>query len=350
MPGLEKEIKEYLLERGAIRVGFANLETLSGGPPSSDLKYALPEARSAISFALPLDREKIRACLGKRSQFAFEQNNIEVNIKSSRLAKELAKWLDSRGHPSKRIISNNFYRKEVEGWQLCLPPDISHRYMAARSGVGSFGWSGNIGIKGYGSAIILGTTVTSADLEPTEPVPAEESFCDKCKLCASSCASGFFEKKKETSVTLGGRTFTFAARNNIMLCQLVCGGFSGLSKNAKWSTWSPGRYKIPDGNDGSELFQTLTRAIGNYAKWPRRSDGDGGYKSEVVEGLNIRLTCGNCQIVCFGSKEETRENYRLLTTSGCVVQRENGEIVALPPDEAQREFDKMNPAHRELYR
>ncbi|MCJ7652828.1 MAG: epoxyqueuosine reductase, partial [Actinobacteria bacterium] len=137
---LNEEIEEYLLERGALKVGFATLETLSGGPPSADLEYIHPGGRSAVSFALPLDHEKIRDFLGKGSHFAHEQDNFEVNIRSSRLAKELVLWLQEKGFESKRVISNNIYRTEVEGWQLSMPPDLSHRYAAARSGVGSFGW------------------------------------------------------------------------------------------------------------------------------------------------------------------------------------------------------------------
>jgi len=34
---LEQEIEQFLKERGVLKVGFANLETLSGGPPSADL-------------------------------------------------------------------------------------------------------------------------------------------------------------------------------------------------------------------------------------------------------------------------------------------------------------------------
>jgi len=349
MSGLERQIGEFLMERGALKVGFCTLETLAGGPSSADLTYALQSARSAVSFALPLDRDKIRACLGKKSQFAFEQDNIEVNLKSGRISKELALWFGSMGHPSKRIYANNFYRKDVEGWQVKMHPDISHRYLAVRSGVGSFGWSGNVGMKDYGTAIILGSVVTSADLEPTEPVPPEESFCDDCKLCLSACASGMVEKKKEMFVTLGGKTFTHGARKNYTLCHIVCGGFSGLSRRGKWSTWSPGRYNIPDDADETKLSALLMRGIANYGRWPKRSDGDGGYPNTALDGLNIRLTCGNCQIICWGNKEDTKENYRLLSTSGCVIQRENGEILALPPEEAAREFDKMSGAHKDLY-
>ena len=61
---LNEIIKEFLLEKGAIKVGFANKETLAGGPPSIDLDYRLEGAKSAISFALPMNRDHIRLFLG----------------------------------------------------------------------------------------------------------------------------------------------------------------------------------------------------------------------------------------------------------------------------------------------
>ena len=203
-----------------------------------------------------------------------------MNIRSSRLAKELALWLEEKGYPSKRVVANLNYRQEEEGWQLLMHPELSHRYVAVRSGVGSFGWSGNVGMKGYGTAILLGTTVTEAELEPTEPIPAEESFCDDCKLCVSACASGLIERKRETPVTLGGVDFTYSAKRNYMFCQFVCGGFTGLHPSGKWSTWSPGRYGIPE--EENELFATLGRAIANYQRWPERTDDAGGYVNPAL--------------------------------------------------------------------
>ncbi len=349
MVTLEQKIKDFLHDRGAIKVGFATLETLAGGPASADLTYVLPEAKSAVSFALPLDLEKIRATLAKKSHNAFEKNNIEVNVEATKISVELAGRLKEMGHEARGTMANNFYRKDVDGWQRKLPPDISHRYVAVRSGVGSFGWSGNVGIKGYGSSIILDTVVTSAELEATGPVPEEDSYCDKCKLCVTSCPSGFFEKEKETSVTLGGKTFVHSARNSYALCFLVCGGFTGVSRDGKWSTWSPGRMEVPENAAEEKLFARLEKSIDNYKKWPKRSDGDGGYVNMSLEGVNIRLTCGCCQIVCSADKKARNENYKLLRNSGCVIQRENGEIVALPYEEAAKEFEKMDPAHKNLY-
>lgn len=66
---------------------------------------------------------EIRATLAKQSHNSFEKNNIEVNIKATHLSVELARWLGERGHEARGTAANNFYRKEVSGWQKTLPPD-----------------------------------------------------------------------------------------------------------------------------------------------------------------------------------------------------------------------------------
>jgi epoxyqueuosine reductase len=343
---LEKLIEEFLLSKGALKVRFANRESLAGGPPSTDLTYQLEGARSAVSFALPLDRAKIRPYLSKEDRRGYDEEQIAKSVLSSKISKECAHLISQEGHAAARVHGNNKYRTEIDGWQLKMNPDISHRYVAVASGLGSFGWSGNVGMKGHGAAIILGTVVTTADLAPTDPLSEAESFCDKCKLCAASCVGNMFSKDEETSVTLGGRTFKFAKRIDCTRCMFVCGGFTGLHSSGKWSTWSPGRYAIPE--KAEDTLNTMFRAIANYNQWPQ-TQTPGDYANQALSGVNIRLTCGNCCYLCWGDKEQTRENYRLLTSSGCVIQRESGEKVVLPPDQARAEFEALPPAHRRLY-
>jgi hypothetical protein len=76
-----------------------------------------------------------------------------------------------------------------------------------------------------------------------------------------------FSAKEETSVTLGGETFSFSARNAYVRCFFVCGGFTGLHPSHKWSTWSPGRYRIPESDD--ELWKEFFRATRNYQAFRR---------------------------------------------------------------------------------
>ncbi len=90
-----------------------------------------------------------------------------MSIQSSKLSQQCAQLLEKEGYASARVHGNNKFRTDVPNWQARMHPDISHRYVAVASGLGSFGWSGNVGIEGYGTAIILGTVVTTADLALT---------------------------------------------------------------------------------------------------------------------------------------------------------------------------------------
>ena len=365
---MNQEVEKFLLERGALKVGFATAETLAGGPPSIDLSYPLPEAQSAICFALPLDREVTRAYLKKELPNGcsdHERDNIGTNIKAYKLAISAANFLKKKGFKSVAIFPNFKYREEIPGWELKMYPELALRLIAMRSGAGSVGWSGNIGLKGYGAAIILGGLVTSSKLEPTDPIPSEDSFCNKCKLCTKVCALRMFDHDEEDSITLGGYTFTFAKRINLARCQIVCGGLSGLDKTGEWSTWSPGRYPYPETD--KEVMRTLNLAVNNFLKWPdieihkkfdtsefendkEISEALGEIKNKMLMMIeDVKLTCGNCQLICWGDPKETKENYNILTNSGCIIQKEDGKIVILPPEKAVEVFNAMDRKHKRLY-
>jgi len=360
---LQKEIKEYLLEQGAVKVGFTTLETLEGGPPGSDITYVLPEAQSAISYALPLNRDLIRPYLKKEpnSRCELEKDRFDLNMKGWDISKKVAELLKKKGFKAFPVMQNFKYRKELEDWKYELPPDISLRYLAVRGGVGLFGWSGNLGLKGYGPNLVLGAIVTSAKLEPTDPLPESESFCNKCKVCVKVCAFRMFDEEEEVTIKIGGQEYTHAKRIDKGRCHMVCGGYSGLDITGKWSTWSAGRYEQP--KTKHEAIVSLIRAQKNWFKLPKREDVKFYDYKDIEELQNVpfighktvklgeylSFTCGHCQIVCWGDPKETNENYRLLRNSGCVVQKEDGTIVVLPPEEAKKAFDELNPEHKKLY-
>ena len=60
------------------------------------------------------------------------------------MAYHLASYLEEKGHPSQGTAANAVYRKDQPGGILDFKPDISHRYVAVRSGIGWFGLSGNV--------------------------------------------------------------------------------------------------------------------------------------------------------------------------------------------------------------
>ena len=344
-----KELTEFAIDflttQGATVVGFSTKETLAGGPPSTDLEYVLPGAKSAVTFAVPFDQEKIERYLSKEDHAGHQADNFQTNIFVSGLAVSLAEYWKQRGIPSFGVLSNGVYRQDTPGGMMDFMPDVSHRYLAVRSGVGWFGLSGNVITKDHGAAIVLGTVVTTAELEPSEPLPPEETYCEQCKLCQASCLAGLMDRKELTSVSMGGVEFSYSKRRTYHRCDLVCGGFTGLAKNGKWSTWSPGRFEIPDADE--EFMPALIEAL--MASAPRPNIAGGFHHPAMPATRKINMTCGNCQLICHPDADERKRRYKLLTKSGVVVQNADGSLEAVAPDIAAKHVSELTAEQRACY-
>lgn len=343
--GMTRFASDFLQLQGATIVGVATRETLAGGPPSTDLEYVLPGGKSAVCFAVPFDQEKIERYLAKRDHAGHQSDNFHTNIYATGLAVALAAYWNQHGIPSYGVCSNAVYRRDTPRGMADFLPDISHRYLAVRSGVGWLGLSGNLITKQHGAAVVLGSVVTTAELEPTEPLPPEESYCDECQLCRASCTSGLMAKQERTTVTLGGMEFSYSKRRSYHRCDLVCGGFTGLARNGKWSTWSPGRFPIPERDE--EFLPALIEAVGASAPRPRI---EGGFHHPAMPRERvINMTCGNCQLVCHPDRDERKRRYKLLTRSGVVVQSPDGSLEAVSPEIAEKRLGEMPEAQRAWY-
>jgi epoxyqueuosine reductase QueG len=224
-------------------------------------------------------------------------------------------------------------------------PDISHRYLAVRSGVGWFGLSGNVITKQNGASVTLGSVVTTALLEPTEPLSEDDKYCDQCKLCMAACTSGLMDQEEKTTVSIGAAEFSYSKRRSYERCDLVCGGFTGLAKNRKWSTWAPGRFEVPEDDD--EVQPALLRAL--LATAPR-PEIPGGFYAPAMPGLRVlNVTCANCQLLCHPERNERKRRYKLLTKGGVVVQNPDGSLEALTPEQAEERLAAMSPEQRAMY-
>jgi len=144
---------------------------------------------------------------------------------------------------------------------------------------------------------------------------------------------------------MGGEEFSYSKRKSYHRCDLVCGGFTGLSKNRKWSTWSPGRFEIPESD---EAFKpVLIDAI--KASGPRPEIEGGFFHVAMGSERKLNLTCGNCQLLCHPDRAERKRRYALLTKSGVVVQHEDGSLEAVSPKAARKHLSEMSPEQRAMY-
>jgi len=344
MEKITRRVKDLARCYGATAVGTTTIGKLAGGPPSTDLTYVLEKAASAVSYAVPLDQNHIEDWFGKKTHKAHLQNNIQANVMASGISMEIANYLDQKGYPSVPLTSNTAYRTDTKNGRYDEIPPISHRYLAVSSGVGFFGLSGNVLTKTHGAAIILGSVVTEAPLIPTDPIPEDDNYCDSCRLCKAACASGFIDGEEQVSVTMGGKEFSYSKKNHHSRCDYVCGGFTGLHKTGKWSTWSPGRFPIPDKDE--DFFPALLNTVGPYLKRPKPEHA---FFNALMPGDRVELTCGNCQLICHPDKDVRKRRYKLLLESGVIVQNPDGTLEAVSPEEGKKRLKEMDPETRALY-
>jgi len=342
---LSRIVQEFVIIEGACASGIATVETLAGGPPSTDLTYVLPGAQSAVSFAVAIDEGPIVPYLMKQDRLALEGAFIRANVLASGIALHLAQYLRQRGFPSVPVAANNVFRPSAGSEYIAdsYYPDISHRYVAVRSGVGHLGLSGNLLTVKEGAAVILGTTVTAAPLVATDPLPPGENYCDHCGLCMASCVARFMSRREETSLSLGGHTVSYSKRRHYGRCDLVCSGYTGLHQSGKWSTWSPGRCAVPDADDDlAAAHEGMQEA---HRQWPAAAGGRYFFFTDD----KLRVSCANCQLVCCPDRKEREARYAMLTRSGVVIQHDDGSLTALSPEEARRVLRSMPASRRALY-
>jgi epoxyqueuosine reductase len=83
--------------------------------------------------------------------------------------------------------------REIGGAYRVLVDANQHvdREAAARSGVGFYGKNTLLITRRFGSWVVLGTLVTDAELEPTEPLGLD---CGSCTLCIEACPTGALDE------------------------------------------------------------------------------------------------------------------------------------------------------------
>src|SRR5947207_8384173 len=146
---------------------------------SADPRRALPDARSVIALAYPHPAPAFRSPLagegqgggprGRIAAYALGHDYHEILIERMQ---PLLAMLRDRGYAAKTYVDH--------GWML-------DRAAAARAGLGWLGKNTNLLIPGVGSNVLLAEIVTSAELEPDQPL---KKSCGGCDACMRVCPTG----------------------------------------------------------------------------------------------------------------------------------------------------------------
>ena len=339
---LSKILKNMAIDLGASYVGIATKETLKNGPPSTNLDVSLEGAKSAIVFAVPFDETLVEPYLAKKD-LSLNENKIHTTTFAGGISLEIAGFLDQLDYKAIPIAPNFVYRKDTPNGIRDRKPIISQKYLAAVSGIGFFGYSGNILTKKHGAAIVISSVVTNAELIATDPVLDDEKYCDECKLCKASCIPDYISNEK-IKVKVGNEEFQYHFPKNHWKCIIVCGGATGLHPSEKYSTWSPGRFKLPEKDEDFEKLRD--KAMPSYVKRPKKDPVF--YHPGVPEHI-MQYTCSTCQLICHPDKQRRRDRYRLFKKSGVIVEDGKGNRKSVTPEEGKKIIKKMPKDRKSLY-
>ena len=360
MPELEAKIKDFARKAGAKLVGVAGPDRIDG-PPSLNPGYELRGAKSIVALVLPLSVGAIYEFFGKVSPVPHNIDQAKINQRMHRISREVADYIVSLGYEAKAVVPNNNYRRCLD--PFATRPTFSHRFGAVVAGIGSFGLSGNVVTKEYGSAVVLGTVVTNAGLKSDPVQPARfvmDNHCKTCKLCDKACTMGMFREDEEEYLLLNGELHPRGKRDNLDFCNAPCFGFHAISRDKKWTNWGQHwikewtdsqpdptqREKIRQSfmgmgtGDATIRFQAIVRAghdlypreliedfLPDYEQLTRDENERVKILLEALKRMGSHglekdpnlITCSQCMLVCGPDFDETKKRYDLLTSSGYVV-------------------------------
>lgn len=189
---VKKEIREKLLEAGAIKVGFAiagkteeeidrqysawidegchgDMDYLQR---HSELKRhtdnVLPGAKTVISLAFSYVPEKWRnENLSYIAAYAYgDDYHLVIREVLTPVLKELKATYGGK-------------------WRICIDSaPLAERYWALKSGIGKKGLNGSVIVDGFGSMIFLAEILTTVEIDPDQ---ASHKECVKCGKCIDIC-------------------------------------------------------------------------------------------------------------------------------------------------------------------
>ncbi len=328
MAGLKEEIRSIGRQMGVGKIGFTTKERLKDAPPSADLEYVLPGARSAISLCIAFDKAAIRPYLSKQDMWAHNTDHKAVYFKLKLIKQTIQRLLEDRGYQAVSPLINDEYRAGQP--PMAMLPPLSDKYVAIASGIGWFGWNRVVLTPEYGAPVALTTVVTSAEIEPDDPLE-DAGWCQNCHLCVPSCPTHYFTMDNEETVTIAGHTYRYNKGRSNLRCLVCCGGCTGVNDHtATWSTWCPIELELP-GPDDEEAFR---QKVFQYAEDPNHirlkwlldfflgkgvTNWDDFDYTYLVEEW---FTCGNCMLICWPEMKDRKENWRLLKSSGRITKND----------------------------
>lgn len=322
---VEDHLKSIALNAGATSCGIASLERLKDGPPSADPTYAMPSARSVISYAIAFDYEILAKFMAKEHFDPFVRHKKDLETLLYVVGDKLVDELKAQGHDAMVVSINSVYRPEPgvpdPSKARAMIPDFSLRYGAVAAGLGRIGWSGNIMTPEHGATVVIGAVITDAVLEQ-DPL-LQENPCDRCMACVRVCPADMIKRQESVTVEMFGLTDEIAAKRTNNACYMSCTDYHGLSPDGKWSNWSPYRQEggLPtEDAKVDEACDTCRSVDPNNSKF-----FDKPYRDFITDPIEkLHSPCGFCSYICAGPAPQKHKTRMRIQKSGFTVLRPSG--------------------------
>lgn len=163
--------RKALAERKAS--GFADNMSFTWRNPerSTTPAASVAEAQSIIVAALPYLADDVTPPTGRRAHIARYARADHYSVLRTAL-RSVAQNLKMAGERAVAFADDNA---------------LVDREAAHRAGIGWFGKNANLLLPGAGSYFVLGSVITTATYEPSQPV---EDGCGSCTRCLDGCPTG----------------------------------------------------------------------------------------------------------------------------------------------------------------
>ena len=164
------KLKEYLIDLGASKVGYADVDGLAS---------EFIDLPNGISLVLKLPKEAMQLVKDEDYETYWKCFHSKVD-ELSEIALKGEEYIKNLGYDAFALTMT---RNECDMKKLLSI--LPYKTIATKSGLGWIGRSALFVTPEYGSAVVLGAILTDMPLEFGEPVT--DSSCDECTNCQDAC-------------------------------------------------------------------------------------------------------------------------------------------------------------------
>lgn len=265
-------LRALALEAGADDAGAVSIDHPELAEEKPHVLSAMPGARTLIALVLRMHPDNIRSPRRSIANLEFQHTGHEVD----EIARRLALALAQKGHRAiNPAMAFPMEMSEFPGRSWI----ISHKRVAVAAQLGRMGIHRSVIHPRFGSFILLGTVLTSAEVEGA-PAPLDFNPCIECKLCVAACPVGAIEPDG---------AFRFSACYDHNYREFMTGFTDFVEEVAESKSRQDFRDRVPL-NEAISTWQSLAykpsyKAAYCIAVCPAGEDVLGGYLGDKGEHL-----------------------------------------------------------------